>query len=237
MDIDFVREAELDSMIALMSEAFEMDYTAARRVFLADPYLDFQNKRVLRVEGRVVSCLSLIPTECWIGEAQVSFAGIAGVATRPKERRKGYAGLLLADGVRLLQERGFAVAGLIPYDIAFYRKFGWEVGSTTYQLRTLPNHLPLFPERRAVRMASAADTPALDALYTTFAQNRTLHCPRNETRWRYLLAMVKQSVVYANTSGEVEGYLFYEHILHTVTTCVKSKVWNLRVSNLSSSSL
>ena len=30
--------------------------------------------------------------------------------------------------------------------------------------------------------------------------------------------------------------LFY-NILHTVTTCVKSKVWNLRVSNLSSSSL
>jgi predicted acetyltransferase len=71
--------------------------------------------------------------------------------------------------------------------------------------------LPLFPERRAIRIASAADIPALDALYTNFAQNRTLHCPRDEKRWRYLLAMVKQTAVYANANGEAEGYLFYEH--------------------------
>src|SRR5437660_10709598 len=106
---------ELDSMLALMCAAFSLPFAPAREVFYADPYFDIPNKRVLRVGGRIVSCLTVVETVCRLGAGTACIGGIAGVATRETERRRGYAGRLLTETLHLFQERGYALSALFPF--------------------------------------------------------------------------------------------------------------------------
>ena len=92
LDIGPVRQDELDAMLGVMCAAYELPFEAARPIFHADPYFDLDNKRVLRVDGRIVSCLTITESPYWIGKAVVPVAGIAGLATLPHAQRQGYAG-------------------------------------------------------------------------------------------------------------------------------------------------
>ena len=210
IEIGALREEEIGIFAQLMSEGFGLQYTAVRGILLADPYYDLKNKRVLRVAGRVVSCLTIIDTQCWIGQSLVSLAGVAGVATWERERRQGYAGKLLENTLALLYRRGYALSALIPFSSEYYRKFGWEIGSTICRYQLLPRHLNPYSEWRNLRSATLDDIPALQSLYNAQAMGRAFQCLRDHRRWQYLLAMVKQSLVYETPNEGVTGYLFYE---------------------------
>ncbi len=210
VEIGAAREEELDAIIRLMSEAFHLNYHSAREICLADPYLDLENKRVLRIEGRIVSCLTLVDVQCWLGSRVVRLAGVAGVATLPSEQRRGYAGLLLQDTLRLIAERGYALSALLPFSRDYYRKFGWELGSTVCRHQLLPSHLLPYPECKNLRPATLDDIPALSNIYTSQTAEHTLQCLRDTTRWQYVLALMKQSLVYDSPTEGVTGYLLYE---------------------------
>jgi predicted acetyltransferase len=210
VEIGAVREDELASLLRLMSEAFHLNYHSAREIFLADPYFDLENKRVLRIQGQLVSCLTLVEAQCWLGHSVVRLAGVAGVATLPSEQRRGYAGLLLQDTLRLMAKRGYALSALLPFSREYYRKFGWELGSTICRHQLLPSHLLLYPERKNLRPATPEDIPALSKIYNSQTQGHTLQCLRDTTRWQYVLALVKQSLVYDSPTDGVTGYLLYE---------------------------
>ena len=53
--------------------------------------------------------------------------GIAGVATYPEYRRNGYVKKLLIQALEKMRNDQQIVSLLHPFDIGFYRKFGWEV--------------------------------------------------------------------------------------------------------------
>ena len=202
---------ELDPMLRLMCEAFGLPWGPAREIFYGDPYFELRNKRVLRVAGRLTSCLTIVETQCWLGSGVIRLAGIAGVATRPECRRQGYAGRLLSETVRTLDERGFALSALFPFSYDYYRKFGWECSGVTHRSLISPMRLREYPERSRVRLVRSEDIPHLERLFNTFSKGRTLHCLRDTKRWKYLLDHVKHRVVYAPDRRRVEGYLLYEH--------------------------
>ncbi|HLK55389.1 MAG TPA: GNAT family N-acetyltransferase [Chthonomonadaceae bacterium] len=205
-----VREDELDTMLEIMCEAFEMPYAAARTIFYADPYFSLPNKRVLRVGGRVVSCLTLIEAQCWIGKSIVPMLGIAGVATLKVRRGRGYAGRLLEATLQDLRQQGCAFTALIPFSFRYYRKFGWELAGLAYRVRVAPVQLRPSAEARRVRPATDADVEPLRLLYARLTERRTFHCLRDAPRWRYILEHVKQSVVYEDNQGQIQGYLLSE---------------------------
>src|SRR5262249_44775979 len=117
---------EMEEVLAIMCEAFELPYASARKLFYKDPYFQACNKRILVDEGVVASCLTIVPVTMWIGEAVVEVAGIANVATLLSHRKRGCASQLLKDTVKLLCNRGYGFAALLPYSYEFYRPFGWE---------------------------------------------------------------------------------------------------------------
>src|SRR5690348_12486870 len=89
------RPDEADDILRLMCEAFQMDFELAAPIYYSDPYLQIENKMVALLDGRIVSCLSIVDRVCWIGAALVKLGGIAGVATEKTHRQQGIAGRLL----------------------------------------------------------------------------------------------------------------------------------------------
>lgn len=211
IEIGAARPEELDTVIGILSEAFDLPYEPAREVFYADPYLDPEKKRVLRVGGRIVSCLTIVDTTAWLGKGLVRLGGIAGVATLVADRRRGYASRLLIETVRELASRGCALSALFPYSPGFYRKLGWEHAGFAYRGLVAREQLSSYPEQRHVREVYPDDLPQLERLYDRMASGRTLHCLRDAKRWKYLYRYVKKKVVFATQGREIEGYLLYEY--------------------------
>ena len=109
-----VRSEELDSMLSLMCDAFGLPFGPARELFYKDPYFDIDRKRVLVIDGEIASCLTIVEAPLWIGRAVVNVAGIAGVATAPAHRRKGYAARLLVETLPAIREMGCPFAATAP---------------------------------------------------------------------------------------------------------------------------
>ena len=208
-EIGAVRQDELESVLNVMCAAFELPFAVARPIFFADPYLKLENKRVVRVEGRIVACLTITEMTCRIGSSEVTIAGIAGVATLPQYRRQGYASRLLNSTVEVLRLRGVPLAGLFPYQSDYYRRLGWETAGNLCRYVTTPACLPAYGEAEQALTAETSDFEAIASLYAQTLGSHCLSAVRDAPRWQYARDRVQAKKVYSY-GGKLEGYLFYD---------------------------
>lgn len=206
IEVRQVHEDELDAMLTCMTTAFGVPKESWADGFYNGPYNDLKWKRVVVVEGKVVSCLVFIPARVFLGGTTVSMGGIAGVATLPEERRHGYAGMLLTDSVRVLREQGFATSALYPFSFRYYRKFGWEFASQVLTFSAKPELLPRYGESSRVRPFDEGDLSALMRLYESYYSSRVGPFVRDEMHWkRHILPRAEKVLVY-DCDG-IQGYL------------------------------
>lgn len=224
MDVSSARQEELDTVLRVMCAAFELPYEVARPIFYGDPYFDAENKRVLRLNGQIVSCLTLTSAQCRVGKALLSVAGIAGVATLPECQRKGYASRLITDALQTLRERGHGLAGLFPYDYGYYRRLGWETASVGCKYSIAPAMLPVYSENSEAysdfshhqagiqHLVGAENThqAGMTAVYRQCADGQALWAERNAKRWQYVMDRVTHKYVVLKSDETVEGYLLYD---------------------------
>ena len=223
VEFGFARQDELDIVLRVMCAAFELPYEVARPIYYADPYFDAENKRVLRVDGRIVSCLTLSTTRCRIGKAEVKIAGITGVATLPEQQRRGYASRLIIAALQTLQERGEAFTGLFPYDYDYYRRLGWEIAGVGCKVshppaQLLPDAIPeaesgistLSENEGRVCPAGMEHLEGIARVYERCAGEQALWAFRDAKRWQYVFNRIAHKYVYLNSAETVEGYLLYD---------------------------
>lgn len=199
---------ELDSMLALMCEAFALPFPSARELFYKDPYFDIERKRVLVDHGDLISCLTVVHAPIWVGNAVVPIAGIAGVATKDSERRNGYAEKLLIDTVSFLSEKGYGVTALFPFSYPYYRRFGWERASTHYRVHQIPSVIPTYSEARYVRRMNHSDLMDIHQVYKAVSERKSGNLIRDMRRWEYLFDHIKYKMIYKR--NRMEGYIFFE---------------------------
>ncbi len=200
---------ELDEMLELMCRAFDLDVELARDIFYSDPFFDLLERRVLVDRGKLISCLTLVPGVFALGNARIPLAGIAGVATHEDYRRRGYAGALLRDTIKLMYDKQVPLSMLYPFSPRYYRKFGWEIASVEWWCE-IPSHL-LLPcsESRFVRPYREGDLPHLNRLHDIYLHNTPGGFEREPARWQWIMRQKYQCVV-ADFHGTVEGYLIYD---------------------------
>lgn len=212
MQIEPIPPAEEEAFLRLLCQCFGFDLATARPYFYNDPYYPHNQRWGLWVgEGTsrtLVSILTVVPLQMWIGEQLVPCAGIAGVATHPQYRRRGYARQLLTAVLNALHAQGIPGAALQAFDLDFYRPLGWEVVGTLMRVRLAPLALPPFAPD-GVRRALETDYPAIRQLYEQQMRPATGRLQRDELRWRYLLWNFRYKLVYCY-GGTLEGYLIYD---------------------------
>ena len=217
-----VHEEELSDFLALMTETFSMEPVATSQIFYRDPYFDLQNKRVLRVEGKIVSCLTLVERAAKREGMTFPVFGICGMSTHTKVRRNGYARRLLTDTLSLLRERNIPFVLLNPVSSDYYRRLGWEYVTSTQRLTTPPSTFPESPEVAGVRSLSRRDGYALSLIYDRLSRNETFLLTRDTKRWKFLLEFLRFGVIYAPKNGVPEGYLLYDLFEETIAGEQKS---------------
>jgi GNAT superfamily N-acetyltransferase len=119
---------ESEWFLRVLCAGFGLEISSARRFFYDDPYFEVNQRWGLWLNERgnqtLVSILTAIPLAIWIGERPVPFYGVAGVATLPEYRRRGFAAELLRQSLQSLYQEGAPLAILQAFNHEFYRKLG-----------------------------------------------------------------------------------------------------------------
>jgi predicted acetyltransferase len=164
------------------------------------------------VDGKLAAKLTILPFNTWIGGKKFAMGGIAGVASWPEYRRKGMVGRLLSNALKTMKQDGRWVSFLSPFQIAFYRKYGWEVFTEFKKYEASVGKLSDTSSYSGrIERTHAAEWPLLQRVYEDYAVVYNGMLERNEERWVSSVFQGNKwsSAVYRNEREEPRGYIVY----------------------------
>ncbi|MDG4822844.1 GNAT family N-acetyltransferase [Asanoa sp. WMMD1127] len=208
-------DERLTTSFPLQSYAFDKSPTeqavsAHYREFL--PYHSGNHTLVAEEDGVTLAAASAIPMQQNVRGMVLPMAGVAGVATHPLARRRGFVRALLNQLLEEMRDEGNPVSALYPFRPSFYARFGYvslpQHRSATFSPDGLGDLLraDLPGELRWRRIADGyADLRALTLRllderhgFAVFPDFRAVSL-RDDRKW----------VVTAHVDGEVAGALSY----------------------------
>ncbi len=161
-------------------------------------------------DGEVLaSKLHLLPQYLFLGGKSMPFGGIAGVATWPEYRRKGHVRQLMNKSLEEMRSRRIGLSMLHPFDIDFYRRFGWELTQYARYAHFSPRDIPSFKTGGYVsRIQYDDEKKPLRAIYQRHAKQYGLMLDRNDYWWRNRVLSDDDIIVMSyNEQGEEDGFL------------------------------
>ena len=156
--------------------------------------------------------LHIIPLSIFMKDAEWKMGGIAGVATYPEYRRNGYVKSLLIDSLKHMRNNDQIVSLLHPFDISFYRKFGWEILNETKKITIDKKDLKFLDPQQGVikRYSKESHNERIEEIYQQFCTQYTGMLKR-ETNWwkKSVYDEESQVAVYYRSPSEAMGYILY----------------------------
>ncbi|MEH7380719.1 GNAT family N-acetyltransferase [Bacillus sp. JJ1533] len=154
----------------------------------------------------------LIPLTTSVGDQSFKMGGIAGVATYPEYRRKGYVKELLTYALETMKTQGFTVSMLHPFDVSFYRKYGWELFSN--RLKTIQQRSDLImlePVEGTVKryLFENVNLDELNQVYRQYASRFSGMLVREDDWWKSVIDDLHIAIYYDATERPI-GYILYE---------------------------
>ena len=137
-------------------------------------------------EGTMVTSISTMRHELSFGGERISAGEVHMVGSLPEHRGSGGVRTLMDAILRDFRERGDALAVLIPFSSAFYRKFGFEVASRMMRQRVGIDQLAGFAcDLHVTRVWEEKDLLPVRALWDAFARTHDLAELSDDSAWAW----------------------------------------------------
>ncbi|WP_270180528.1 GNAT family N-acetyltransferase [Alkalihalobacillus sp. CinArs1] len=164
-------------------------------------------------DGNLAAKIHIIDLHTWIAGKRFAMGGIASVASYPEYRRGGKVAKLLRHSLSEMKENGQTVSFLHPFNIAFYRKFGWEIFSDWKKVTLKKEDFKQLPAASGtVRRIAIEDMfEQLNPIYEAFAAKFNGMLERDDDWWKTrVYSDGYQFATYRNGEGKLMGYVFYK---------------------------
>lgn len=175
---------------------------------------EFASHNVLGVyeDGQVGAKLQIIPFQTYIQGRSFAMGGIAGVATWPEYRRKGWVAGLLKFALEEMNRNKQSISFLHPFSFAFYRKYGWETYVEFKQYKLSTDQLPAKKLTLGTLRRGNPELSVLKMVYDTYAERYNGTLSRDDAWWENSVFAKKgsQRAVYYDEAGLPQGYVLYE---------------------------
>ncbi|GGC80364.1 acetyltransferase [Thalassobacillus devorans] len=162
---------------------------------------------------KLAAKLHLHSFQVTLNEQIINMGGIAGVATWPEDRRKGYVGALMKHALRIMYEQGTALSMLHPFSIPFYRNYGFELTQHTYTYKGKLEHLitSTASENGKLKRIHKEDAARLlNPVYEQAASDYMLMLKREQWWWERRVISENTQIIAYEANGRIEGYLLAE---------------------------
>lgn len=182
MDIRKLTTDDFEACMTLSEYAFQFVLNEEQ---LEKRREEFASHNVLGVyeDGQVGAKLQIIPFQTYIQGRLFAMGGIAGVATWPEYRRKGWVAGLLKFALEEMNRNKQSISFLHPFSFAFYRKYGWEtyVEFKNYKLST--DQLPAKKPTPGTLRRGNPELSVLKKVYDTYAESYNGTLSRDDAWW------------------------------------------------------
>ncbi|WP_099364606.1 GNAT family N-acetyltransferase [Fredinandcohnia onubensis] len=162
--------------------------------------------------NKLATKFHLIPLSTYVGDQSFKMGGIAGVATYPEYRRRGYVKELLTYALETMKTQGFTVSMLHPFDVSFYRKYGWELFSNRLKTLHKKADLNMFEPANGTITRYQFENANLEELKQIYAQYATTFSGmlvREDDWWKSVVDDLNIAVYY-DPANKPTGYVLYE---------------------------
>jgi len=227
MEIRIAREEDRSDIERLWDYCFEKRDDPFFRWFFTK-YYKKENTLASFRNGRMATCLHLMPYRLFLRGRVLPASFIVGLAAFPEARGTGDVRRLLEAALQESRARGQFVNILIPFKPGYYHPLQWELCYHQYKYS-----LPLEDLRRLTlaggvfqTVRSDADWSALQTVYETFTEDKHGYAIRDEYHWRRIIEehTADGGFVYLVTfDGMPGGYVFY-HLANKKLT-VREMAW------------
>ncbi len=213
MRIDFATEEDKNQVKDIWKYCFT-DTQAFVKWYFDNKYQS-ENTLVVYEQNNIVSTLQLIPYKILFEKKEVEVSYVVGVDTLPEARGKGYVKHLLQKTIEVLRERQQFICILLPFEDAFYKKYGWETCYYQKKYKLLPQEIKRVakPYGNLRKVDFQKDIKVLGDVYRQFIKNKNGCILRTTQNWQHILAdflMEKYAGYIINDeAGKVQGYIFY----------------------------
>ncbi|MEH7307285.1 GNAT family N-acetyltransferase [Neobacillus drentensis] len=173
-----------------------------------------KNHKILGIWDKdiLAAKLHIIPLNIFMKEAEWKMGGIAGVATYPEYRRNGYVKTLIVDSLKHMRDSHQIVSLLHPFDISFYRKYGWEVLSEKKKVTIEKMDLKFLDPQQGLirRFSKETHNEEIEKVYQQFCSQYTGMLKRETNWWKtHVYHEDSQIAVYYHSESEASGYILY----------------------------
>ncbi|MGA9226581.1 MAG: GNAT family N-acetyltransferase, partial [Mesobacillus sp.] len=160
----------------------------------------------------LASKLHILSLSIKLGEIDWKMGGIAGVATYPEHRRKGYVNALMKKSLEVMNKEGNIVSFLHPFDIHFYRRYGWEIISDYRTVQIEKKDLKSVGRYtgKIKRYKEESHSSDIEGVYEKYAMKHSCMLVRDISWWQNSIYGSQTAAVYYNSENEPTGYLLYE---------------------------
>lgn len=207
-----ITEAEIPVAADIQSRAFRTQAERYITAYREGERYDWRAIRVLENDrGEAVAALAVFERLMSLNGGELAAGLVAGVGVPPEQRRRGYARRLMTGLIEELHQQRLPISLLYPFSVAFYRSLGYGLVNLNWFLDIPPRHLPDFPERLNVRLATPGDEPAIRVCYER-ARRQPQHngwLKRTAWEWQHRLWKPERETVVYDAEGTIEGYLIY----------------------------
>ena len=163
-------------------------------------------------ENNLAAKLHIIPFHVYVNGQEWKMGGVAGVATYPEYRRNGYVKKLIIHALERMRNEEQIVSLLHPFNIGFYRKFGWEVFTENKKLFIEKKDLIFIEAQPGTikRFTKESHHPDIEKVYAEFSHKYTGLLVRDIKWWKNSVYGDGQIAVYYSENNEALGYVLYE---------------------------
>jgi predicted acetyltransferase len=233
-----------------IKELTEKDYTDSMKLSMYAfqykiPEDSIDSRREMLKRHRIIGAwesdnlaakLHIIPFHIYLNDQVWKMGGVAGVATYPEFRRNGYVKRLISEALETMRKEEQIVSLLHPFNIGFYRKFGWEVFTDNKKLIIEKKDLKFLEDQSGSikRFQKDSHHPDIENVYVQFSKNYLGMLVRDLTWWKNNKYDDGQIAVYYDKSGEAKGYILFEvkerkmdvHEFITLDKEARAGLWN-----------
>ncbi|AYA75289.1 GNAT family N-acetyltransferase [Bacillus sp. Y1] len=160
---------------------------------------------------KLVAKLHIIPFSIYINDKKFQMGGIAGVSTYPEYRRHGYVKQLITDALKHMNQKQQYISFLHPFDVHFYRRFGWELFADNKKVTIEKKDLVKLPSNqgKVLRDIPEHERGQIKRVYESFAASHSGMLVRTQEWWNDHVYSEDHMAAYVNDNGEYEGYIVY----------------------------
>ncbi|TYB93715.1 MAG: GNAT family N-acetyltransferase [Kosmotoga sp.] len=144
-------------------------------------------------EERLIAGYLLYPFEMRFREDIVPMGGIGLVCSRPDYRGKGAVKFMLKNAIKTMVQKDMMVSVLYPFNIDFYRKYGWEIFFTRKIITLSPGQL------------KKSSIEGIKAAYLDYADEETRNYYNERVKTYYNFALRDDYIWYRHLDNEISG--------------------------------